>query len=229
MSRLSRLLIVASWALMINATFTIAAPFTVPGTANVWLAGMPYGTVAADGADLVPAQSPVLVPGPIGATYSFAATGATSNDPFWPFAGPDGDPGFVLNRAHGPENGIADIFAPIDALLGLFLDDNPPNLSAPPVALDFSTEASRDFLSLSPELRQPFYIGDGLTTAGQSQEFFAPPGATRLFLGTMDGHGSNNNIGELSVTINAVPEPSNLLLAAVGLVGVAFYRGRKIP
>ncbi|HEY3242752.1 MAG TPA: hypothetical protein VGM03_05305 [Phycisphaerae bacterium] len=46
-----------------------------------------------------------------------------------------------------------------------------------------------------PGLRQPFFIGDGLTGTGSGavQQFLVPDGATRLFLGTIDGCEWSNN------------------------------------
>lgn len=68
-------------------------------------------------------------------------------------------------------------------LAGVFLDDGPPQATAPPIRDD--TNAS-NALVVSPLLQQSFFIGDGYAN-GVQQTFVAPPGATRLFLGIMDG------------------------------------------
>ena len=47
-----------------------------------------------------------------------------------------------------------------------------------------------------------FFIGDGRTTSGTVQQFIVPPGATRLFIGKMDGYEWNNNFGTSTVTIH---------------------------
>ena len=108
-----------------------------------------------------------------------------------------------------PENGISDINAPANSLIGVFLGADRPDLSAAPAALDFGTPESRDYASLSPALKRVFLIGDGRTSAGDLQSVSIPPGATRLFLGTMDGVGWWNNSGSLSVdVIHTMPEPS---------------------
>ena len=83
-----------------------------------------------------------------------------------------------------------------------------PGDLSPPAALDFSSDASRDFQSLSPALRQPFFIGDGRNSSGEVQKFVAPGGATRLFLGTMDSYGWSDNHGSFTVKIGAASSAS---------------------
>ncbi len=135
--------------------------------------------------------------------------------PTKPIMPPDGDFLTLTHHGAGAVNGIADVRGPIDALMGVFLDPDQPNFFAPPAALDFSTEASRDYLTLSPVLRQVFYIGDGLTSLGDRQKIIVPEGATRLFLGGLDGMEWSNNPGGFSVQVVA-PEPSTQVLAALG-------------
>jgi hypothetical protein len=103
-------------------------------------------------------------------------------------------------------------------LSGVFLDDNDPISLIAPSRLDFSSTAiGRSFSSLAPELQQTFYVGDGLTGegSGSMQSFLVPDGATRLFLGIVDGayfvggpDYYDNNVGSFSVTlaVTTVPE-----------------------
>jgi hypothetical protein len=85
--------------------------------------------------------------------------------------------------------GISGYIGPRGPLSGVFLDDSIP-AGGPPSTLDFSpSRLGIDFLTLSPALGQVFYIGDGITGGGDFQEFIAPAGATRLFLGIPDGFG----------------------------------------
>jgi hypothetical protein len=203
-----------------------ATPVTVSGQSNPWLAGMPDGTLAAFN-DSAPGQSPVLVPISFspGDLFSFTATGLTDHcdGGGCGLAGAEGDlPEGPWGHAVGAENGIGDIVSPIDALIGVFLGPAQPDSSpAPGAFFDFSTAASRDFAMLSPLLQQPFYIGDGLRNDGVTPQYFvAPAGATRLFLGTMDGFDWFNNVGTLEVDVTAsVPEPTTILLVGAGLAG----------
>ena len=65
---------------------------------------------------------------------------------------------------------------PINAMLGVFMDSNAPNTTAAPAARDYSTAASRDRASYDDiQNKQPFFIGDGMTSGGQTQTFLVPP------------------------------------------------------
>jgi hypothetical protein len=173
-----------------------------------WLAGMPTGsTVAATGGNPTPASAPANAPFQVsglsiagGVQICFRQTAgqtgyinATSN-------GPDGDPTWIV--AQDPANGINTTAAPITALMGIFLDSRQPSTYTQAGSLDFSTFASRDFSSLSPQLKQVFFIGDGMNSSGQLQVFNVPIGATRLYLGIMDEKGWWwDNTGTLTCTM----------------------------
>lgn len=227
-------LAVAAWSFA--AAAAAATVVSVPATSNPWLAGMPAGT--ADAFDSAPAQSPVLVMGLTpGSALQFAATGLTdhcsSGGGGCGLAGPEGDAGEgPVSHSGGAQFGIASLTAPIDALIGVFLDDTQPDLAGPPPSpLDFSILSARDFSILGAELRQPFFIGDGLRNDGTTmQDFVVPAGATRLFLGTMDGYQWANNVGSLTVTVFGlaapVPEPATLLLVALA-AGAGLGAGRR--
>jgi len=210
---------------------TAALAETVPGTSDPWLAGMPDGSTASTG-DLAPGQSPVnvlsipIVPGQHLVWSASGIVGHPGDD-----AGPDGAPGGIYPHFDGAQNGISTITAPIDSLLGVFLGASQPDGSAAPVGLDFSSSASWDYLSLAPTLKQVFFMGDGRTSGNAIQEIIVPAGATRLFLGTMDGYGWWNNTGSFSVDFRAkagtVPDQSSsVFLMGVAMVGLGIMARR---
>jgi hypothetical protein len=136
-------------------------------------------------------------------TGDWACTGSTTS-------GPDG-----ANCAGGSTNissyrGIAGLTHSNKTmfLAGVFLDATEP-ADPSPTRLDvtnFNTTAT-----LQPALRQTFFIGDGLTAASARQEFIVPAGATRLFLGIVDGSAFqggpccyDDNSGSMSATYEIV-------------------------
>lgn len=103
-----------------------------------------------------------------------------------PFFAPDG------NGTSGSDllaiDGISGYKGPEGPLAGVFLDDNIPDTGPAPATIDFTGAGlGTDFLSLSPELGQVFFIGDGFDSFAVAQSFVAPVGATRLYLGIPDG------------------------------------------
>ena len=168
----------------------------VPGTADPWLAGLPTGATAScsDGTcDTVPAQAPVQVVGlPLqpGGILTFSSNGIAGYCPVASCqSGPDGIAGFPSAHGAGAQNGISDInTAPTNALIGVFLGPDPPDGSAAPAPSSSSTTA--------PLLKQIFFIGS-------ARSITIPTGATRLYLGIMDGFGWWNNSGAYSVAIQA--------------------------
>jgi hypothetical protein len=191
-----------------------AATVQVPGSANIWLAGMTNGAVVRRG-DSAPEQSPVLVTGiPVerGATFEFSAAGSANHGATLPLFPADGED--LISHYLGAENGIADITAPFVSLIGVFLGSNQPDQSAPPRTLDFRDPADRDYLAIAPALKQPFFIGDGVTSTGAVQQVIAPAGSARLFLGIMDEYRSADNEGgfTVQVTRTASSPPIHLTL-----------------
>ena len=203
----------ASSPVFAETVFTV-----VPGTASPYLAGMPPGSTCCldpiPPNDTAPAESPAQVLGiPLvpGTVLTFSVSGGVSNQATVPPTNiPDGDAFFTSPFTGLPGtddgNGIARMNAPVNALVGVFLDDGVPSTSPAPPGLDFSDGGlGRAFGQLCPGLKQPFFIGDGLTGhgAGAPQQFVVPAGATRLFLGTVDGFDWNTNIGAYGVQVTS--------------------------
>jgi len=135
--------------------------------------------------------------------------------------------------------GISGYIGPQGPLVGVFLSDAIPT-SGPPPTLDFSPSGmGTDFLSITPLLGQIFYIGDGKTSGGTFQEFIAPAGATRLFLGIPDGFGfggapgaydDNDGSYRIRIGVNevpAIPEPETYALMLAGLALLRFATRRR--
>ena len=170
--------------------------FSVPGTANPWLAGMPNGS-AACGGDSAPAESPVLAQPVIpGTVLSFDVSGSTDHGGPPIGLSPDGGP----LQTHAAENGIASNNVPISSLVGVFLDASVPTSSPAPASFLFSPGVTVS----RPGLKQPFFIGDGRTGTGTgvAQQFVVPSGAKRLFLGTQDGCPWLDNGGSFQINVH---------------------------
>lgn len=217
-------------------------PTVVPATGDPYLAGMPLGSTASAGGgttDTAPTHSPVLVSGlnfMPGDALVFEVTGATE---VMPAICPDNCPPPDGNIPFAAQsfNGIAAVTSNLNSLMGVFLDDELPSSSAAPAALDF-TSIGYSFEMYAPELKQVFFIGDGLTgnQSGQVQKFIVPDGATRLFLATHDGFGWWNNSGEFlvnsSIAINeTVPMTSLFFRLLLGgtfvLIACIYFRTQK--
>ncbi len=188
---------------------------SIPSIANPYLAGMPAGTTTIWGDTVynaAPYQVPSITVTP-GALITFTnVSGSTSVVPgSLPYSGPAGNTSDAVwhgenwdGNPNSPtsENGIADALMPEDAFMGVFLNDNAPNTNPTPPSIDWTQPGMQNQTQYTNlQIQQPFYIGNGSTTAGTVQQFQVPPGATRLFLAIWDGVEWSNNGGTLSATV----------------------------
>lgn len=227
-------MLAATAALSLGLSAPAFAGVFVPGDANPNLAGQAAGAHCCGGGgpeDIAPAQSPVLAASGFGAStvFTFSASGLADGAGTGP-TGPDGS--YIFNMTDyglgvAPASQVG-----VLGLVGVFLDASTPTGGSEPSGLSFA--GGLNFASLSPGLNQIFWIGDGLTGTGSGavQTFISPLGATRLYLGTIDGFQWSNNTGGFAVTIGTggpgVPEPATwaLMLLGFGAVG-ASLRGAR--
>jgi hypothetical protein len=222
--------------LTLLATFTdsFAATIVIPAKSNIFGAG--HATPSAPAGGGAGELPPLLAVNP-GQAVSFSLITGTvtysdgSLGPSNPAAAPFGAEGTTdFDTTLSSLNGISSISGTgFLWLVGVFLDNAEPADPAPSGLPSF-TPTAKQFTSLSPGLRQVFFIGDG-QQAGSPQVFNAPAGATRLFLGFADGDGGlgqagfySDNAGSLTVTHN-VPEPASAVLLLFG--GAWALAGRR--
>ena len=182
---------------------------TVPGKADLWLAGMPAGSTASYNDTAANAPPVFAINVTPGSTVTFNATGMTSNTGSTGNIAPNGSStvthmsGSPDGNNNGCQNGIQTVTAPLSSLLGVFLTNAAPNTVTPPAAgLSYATQASKDALTNNNmSVQQPFFIGTGQPSAGwATKPFTVPANATRLYMGILDTYENNNNPGSLSVT-----------------------------
>ena len=198
--------------------------YTVNATGNPFLAGMPAGSEASvgnphndpdyAGTSTNPLESPLQATLPFSSGVAMTFDGVNGNAGNSSSSGnfsADGNSSDIESNYTGNDNNVLGMTGPLNCLVGVFLDDNPPNTTPVPTPdtsacpTDYTTQAARDQLTYSPMLKQIFFIGDGRTSDGEVQQFVPPAGATRLYLATWDGYEWSNNVGSFSVTDHATP------------------------
>ena len=209
---------------MMNGTVNSAY---VAGKGNPWLAGMPDGTVTnnyTSNVSTYDVAGPTLSsPGMMslaaaqmigGSVLTFNSVAGTSGNGSGStqVANADGNANQIVSLGTNgtssvytsrPMNGMSNVRAPINSMIAVFLDDNRPDTTGAPAALDFMDPTQRDYQSISPTLKQTFFIGDGRrSSTGEVQQIVVPPGATRLFIGNMDAWQWNDNTGGYTATAN---------------------------
>lgn len=226
------LTIAATISLVETSVNALNFNYSVSATANIHSAGL--GAPVAPGglgAGILPIEHTIM---PGQSLFTFSASGLTTAAGGSPTLGPDGWVGAMSDvYAYGGISGFK--AGSVLPLVGVFLDSNVPQSPAPATLQFTSTGLGLDFTTLSPAIGQVFFIGDGQTSGSVAQEFFAPAGATRLFLGFADAPYSSGNPGayfdnggSLNVTVTAVPEPTVAgFIIVSGLVASRWLKRRS--
>lgn len=201
---------------------TVSVSTSVDAMANIWGAGHAAPSSLIGGAGVLP----IVINIPTGAT-SVVFDNVDGLVDYGPCCDPNGADGIAVTAGQGASisyQGIAGLDVPRARFLaGVFLDASEP-VDPAPAGLVITDV---DFTSLAPELRQSFFIGDGLTGSGSGtlQVFSVPTNATRLFLGFHDSYQGlpgyfHDNTGALNVTASftVVPLPSALWLFGSGIL-----------
>lgn len=130
-----------------------------------------------------------------------------------PTATTTGPKGYVYPTNLSSYGGISGIRSSrAQFLAGVFLSNAEPSDPAPSI-IDFSGD--ENYLTLSPQIGQGFYIGDGTAGDGETRVIRVPQGATRLYLGIYDGANSSGLPGSYSDnygSFNALLTVNNVLI-----------------
>jgi hypothetical protein len=181
--------------------------------------GVPLGRLASDywgdltDADVIP--SFVDITGFGGTILSITATGLWSHTPI-PGTDADGYGSNMLSNAPYGDFGISLVNAPLNSLVGVFLDNTMPVPGTEPASLTAGVD-----VMTSPLLQQGFVIGSSL------ENIVIPFGATRLYLGLHNGYEWTNNSGAMTVTLTPIPAPGAILLGAIGVGLVGWLKRRR--
>jgi hypothetical protein len=202
----TRFLIVVSVVFCLHRTFAITT--NVNATCNIYGAGHTPPNDAPDvgpnGGGIAPALVSLAALGnPLFLTIQ--ATGSVSYCFGCGYNGPDGTNFISDAPSYNGISGISNF--PGRSLMAVFTSETEPANPAPP-SLDFSVIGT-NYATLAPQLRQIFFVGDGLADpGGVSQTIQVPAGATRLYLGFIDSYsytdtpdGYDDNTGSLAVTV----------------------------
>jgi hypothetical protein len=182
---------------------------SVDAHCNIYGAGHPppndAPTVGSHGGGVAPILIPLASLGKA-STLQFDATGSVSYCPSCGANGPDGADFISAAPSYNGISGITNF--PARSLMAVFTSETEPANPAPP-PLDFALIGT-NYATLTPQLRQIFYLGNGLTATNTAQLISVPAGATKLYLGLIDGDSYDDtpdayddNSGAFSVTVSS--------------------------
>lgn len=201
-----------SAAFVLNMPGLATSQVTVSAQCNIYGAG--HATAPNPGGAGA-GSLPVLVALPPGVS-AVRFAGATGSVLYCGSCGPaSGADGALFGFSLDSFGGLSGIVSQGRArhLSGVFLGDDEP-VDPAPARLVFNDYS---FASLSPQLRQGFFVGDGLTGTGTgaTQVFVPPAGATRLFLGFYDSANTlpgwyDDNSGSISISVAIETCPGDL-------------------
>lgn len=186
---------------------TADSAFTISSHANIYGAGLPgdasMPAPSGGGGGVAPAAFP-LTPGE-NQIITFAKASGTVD--FGNASSPTGPDGGNFGYGIAAHRGISSFGAPVvGCLVGVFLEKDGPGAEAPK-AIDLGAKGI-EFTSLSPQIGQVFFVGNGITKDGYTQQFRVPPTASFLYLGFADSYYSGagpgyygDNTGQVSITV----------------------------
>ncbi len=210
-----------------------AASITASGKADIYAAGL---AAPPSGANLPPSISFTAAAGQVLTITSVTGSVSFGGGLFCPADGCASGFDFVSGTNIDPTGGLSGIIddpGHFFFLAGVFLTDSAPS-GGGPATLDFT--GNENFVSLSPEIAQVFYIGNGLTSSSQAQQFLIPVTATRAFFGFVDGnafHGAptfyTDNAGQLNftATVADTPEPGSLAMLSAAALWLLARRSQR--
>jgi hypothetical protein len=196
-----------------------SASIIVPGTANIWAWNGSVGSIDASGGDTYPAVAPTLAVSDLSgaASIHFDVSGSTGNCPGCEIAN---GTGALYSHNDGAINGVPDLTAPINSLVGVWIDANNQALDQ-----SFVIGTGGDFVV--PDGATQLYLGsmDGYQWNNNVGQFVVDLTITPDDNTPPDD--GNNPPDDGNPPTTPAPEPLTLSLFGAGLAGLGAMRRRR--